>query len=508
MFKNLTFKPFLYFLTPLRSFLFTIKGKNNLYTKAIHAGLWSFSLRAIDQVFSLIRLVIIARLLSPSDYGLFGIALLTISVIDTFTQTGIQSALIQKKKNTDTYLDTAWTMSLARGFVLFLIILGTAPFSASFFHSDAAQSIIRVIAVTVLLQGVSNIGMIYFVKNLRFDKLFLYELCGTFAEFAVAITSAFLLRNVWALVYGLLARNIVQCIISYLISPNKPHISFEKEKAKELFTYGKWILGSGILSFLFSQGDDIFVGKFLGITALGLYQMAYRISYLPHTEITSVISTVSFPIYSKLQGNTEQLRKAFLKVLFLVVLVVLPVSGGMFFIAHDFTSLFLGQQWLPMVPAFKILALYNLVLCIGAVAGTLFQGVGKPKMTTQLQFINVVLLAILIYPLTLRWGIAGTALAVLLQVIPVNILAIYLASRLVGSSLRSIATLVGIPFVSTSIMLIVLSLTRIFILPSVSFLSFAFFLLIGIVSFTVSIVTLGKIFHYDIISFLIQKKQM
>ncbi|MCJ7651410.1 MAG: oligosaccharide flippase family protein, partial [Candidatus Lokiarchaeota archaeon] len=202
-----------------------------------------------------------------------------------------------------------------------------------------------------------------------------------------------------------------------------PRLFFALEKVKELFGFGKWILGSSILFFLITQGDDIFVGKLLGTTALGFYQMAYRISNMPATEITHVISQVTFPAYSKLQENIPKLREAYLKVLQLTAFLSFPIAGLIFILAPDFTRIFLGEKWIPMVPAMQVLTLYGAIRSIGATTGPLFQGAGRPSILAKLAVIQLLMMIVIIYPLTNKFGILGTAITIVVPNLIMQIIA-------------------------------------------------------------------------------------
>lgn len=384
-----------------------------LLKRVIHAGAWAFGLRIVNQLFSMIRIVILARILSPNDFGLFGIAVLALSALETFSQTGFQAALIQKNEDIRTYLDTAWMIQIIRALIIALILIGTAPFIANFFKTPAANGIIQVVGLSVLFQGFINVGVIYFQKELEFHKEFIYILSGNLADLIFAIVAAFTLRNAWALVFGLLAGNIVRLIVSYLIHPYRPRFRIEGKKVKELYTFGKWILGSSILFFVVTHGDDIFVSKVLGITALGLYLIAYRLSELPVTEITSVVKAVTFPAYSKLQGNTAKLKRAFLQTFEAVVFATLPISIGIFILGPDFIRVFLGSKWTEMIFALQILSISGFIQSITAPVGSLFWAVGQPKIGFIMNATRVLIMGILIYPLSLKLGITGTALSVL-----------------------------------------------------------------------------------------------
>jgi len=467
-------------------------SNERLSHRVVKGGFWVFSLRFIQQLFYLARLIILARLLAPHDFGLMGIAMLTMMTLETFSQTGFQAALIQKKENIEAYLNSAWTVIIIRGFILFTILYFIAPYAATFFDVPEAKLIIQVIGLSILFQAFTNIGVIYFQKELEFNKQFIFQLAGTLSDFTVAVSVALILRNVWALVFGVLAGNIVRFIASYFIHPYRPRLSSDLGKAKELFGFGKWVLGSSILIFLLTQGDDAFVGKFLGATMLGFYQMAYRISNMPATEITHVISQVTFPAYSKLQDNIPKLREAYLKVLQLTAFISFPIGGLIFVLAPDFTRIFLGEKWMPMVPAMQALAFWGLIRSIGATTGPLFQAVGRPDLGTKLQVVKLILLAALIYPLTVQWGILGTSLAVVLNALVANPIADYLAIKTVKCKILEFGKMLFVPTLAVSIMLSVLSLLKYIIFGEIGFL--AFFILI-VVS---AIVYLGVIQIIDL----------
>jgi O-antigen/teichoic acid export membrane protein len=187
------------------------------------------------------------------------------------------------------------------------------------------------------------------------------------------------------------------------------------DKVKQLWGFGKWLLGSSILLFFILQGDDLFVGKMLGITALGFYQVAYRIANLPTTEITHAISQVTYPAYSRLKEDKARLRQAFLKVFQITILFSFAAGGLLFVLAHDFTKIFLGKEWLPMVPAMQILIPAGIARSVMATTGPIFKAMGKPGIATKWQIVRLGILACLIYPFILKWQLVGVSLAVLLS---------------------------------------------------------------------------------------------
>lgn len=422
----------------------------SLSQKVVAGGFWVFALRIIQRIFSFIRLVVLARLLSPHDFGLMGIALLTMGILETFSQTGLGEALIQKKGDVKRYLDSVWTLLVVRGFLLFVILLAAAPLAAHFFSAPEAQLIIQVLAFSILLGAFTNIGVIYFSRELEFRKEFTLQFAGTVADFVVAILAVLLLRNVWALVLGLLARNAACLVMSYVLHPYRPHFTVNFGRAQELLGFGRWILTSSILVFLLTHGDDIVVGRLLGVTLLGFYQMAYTISNAPATEISHLIARVTFPAYSLLQDNLPKLREAYVKVLHLTAFLTFPVTGLIFGLAPELTGVVLGEKWMPMVPAMQVLALYGGLRAIGATTGVVFMAVGKPEIMTKIEVIQLAVVTVLIYSLTMKWGITGASLAVTVYA-SISILAVFEVLRIVQSPWRDSLTLL-IPLTGTLVM--------------------------------------------------------
>ncbi len=392
-------------------------SKKSLYGRTIKGGFWVFSLKISQRILQLVKLVIVARIINPHGFGLLGIALLITMALETFSQTGFDRALIQKREDIRSFLNVAWTAAVIRGVVLFLAIYLIAPYIASFFNMQEVQPIIRVIGVAYIFQGFNNIGIIYFRKEIEFKKEFFYQLSGFLADFIVTLGCVLVLKNVWALVFGNLAGHFTRLITSYFIHPLRPKFSFELDKLKKLLNFGKWIFSSSILNFLIISGDDFFVGKLLGATALGFYQMAYKISNISATEITQVMAQVVFPVYSKMQDNLARLRESYLRVLQLTAFLSMPLAGILFMLAPDLTKVFLGEKWLPMVGAMRLLAVWGGMRAVAATSGSVFLGVGKPKILAKIQFLNLILILVLIYPFTMCWSIEGTALAIILATV-------------------------------------------------------------------------------------------
>jgi len=402
--------------------------------KMVQGGAYLSSLKIIRKILSIIRLVIIGRILAPSDFGLMGIALLTMSAIETFSKTGYKQALIQKKEDISGYLNVAWTVLIIRGFIIFIAIYLLAPYAALFFHSPAVVPIIQVLGFAFFFEAFNNIGVVFFRKELEFNKVFIHRFVGISTNFIVAVIAALTLRSVWALVLGLLAEKIVSIIISYVIHPFRPRFSMDLQKARELFGFGKWILGSSILVFIGEHIDDIFVGRVLSATALGFYQMAYRVSNMLETEITQVIAGVAFPAYAKLQDQPIRLQKAYFRIMRLTMAISIPIAVVMVFLAPEFTWILLGEKWMPIVVVMQLLAVAGLVKSIISTGSPLFTGSGYPNYQFYMQLIRGLTIIIVIYPLIEYAGISGAALGVILSMMGMLIIWYPLSQKITRAS--------------------------------------------------------------------------
>lgn len=383
--------------------------------RAVASGVWATVLNGSDRLLHLGKLVIVARVLPPADFGLFGIALLTLATLRRFSDLGLSSALVQREQDDlEDYLDTVLTLRLVRGIGLAGIAFLAAPYVAVFFAEPRAESLIRVLALSPILLALQNPGVVYLERNLEFHKRTIHTLSDTVVNVTIAIAVAVTVGTVWALVAGLLAGHLSGLAATYAIHPYRPRPRFDAERARELLGYGKWLTGSGIVTFLVGEGDDAFVGWFLGAGALGLYQVAYRISNAPASEFTQIISGVLFPTYAQLQDDMSRLRETFVGTLQVTTLVTVPTAVGIAFVAPIFVQLIFDPAWLPMVGAIQVLAAYGLAQAVAGVGRPLLLAIGRPDYATKLSLLRLVIVVLIIYPLTAAYGIVGAGAAIVI----------------------------------------------------------------------------------------------
>lgn len=374
---------------------------------------WSFGGKALTWACKLTKLTVVAAVLRPEDFGLFGVVLLSMAALRTFSQTGFQSALIRRQGDPDRYLDTAWSIQLLRGILLAACLALLAPVIGAFFESPEVVPLLRVMSLALFIRGFINIGVVYFRKKLQFHKDFLFNALPALLNVVSGVGLALYLRSVWALVYSSLLVNACQVALSFLLHPYKPRFRLDLEKVRELFGFGKWVLATSILGFIALHGDDAFLGKVLGMTALGVYQLAYNISTIGIRELSITINRVIFPSYSLMQSDRRRMRRACLRTLGVTVLLITPIAAGVAAVAPMFVEVLLGQKWMPAVAPMQLLCIFGYLHSPAAIAMGVFYATDRPRLMAFSILVQVGVLAVLIWPATHFLLVPGTCAAVI-----------------------------------------------------------------------------------------------
>ncbi|ELZ29964.1 export protein [Halogeometricum pallidum JCM 14848] len=416
----------------------TLRPSGSLSSQTVKSAVWSVGINVGARGLQLIMMIVLARLLTPRDIGLMGLALVTYSALSRFSRLGISRALVQRPEaNVDEYLDTTWMMQIARSVLIAAILFFSAPFAAGFFDEPAVEPILQAIALSPLITGFFNPSIVYFEKSLELHKKFVFDMSGAITKFVIAVVLAFILESVWAFVYGYLAADVAKLIASYALDDRRPGLSFDREQAWELFGYGKWVTATSAISFLLVSGDDWLIGWLMSTAVLGYYQMGYRLGKTPPLELSRSLSTVMFPMFSKLQTDSEALANAVNKTIRILSFVSFPAAAGIVLTAPSFVRAFLGPQWLPIIPVMQIVAVYGAFSALTSTFNEVWNATGHPDYNTKINFARLVVTGAVIYPATTAYGIVGTVSAIagiyVLLIVPVKT---HLAVKSIGGTHR------------------------------------------------------------------------
>ena len=441
---------------------------------------WVILITIFTRTLGFVSQIVLARLLAPADFGLLAIGLLAINSMGLLRDLGFGAALIYKKDDPDhSAANTAFILLPIVASVLFVLAYLSAPYVALFFDNAAVEPIVRVLALTFVISSFGTVPSMLLEKELEFKKKVLPETVPVAGYACVTIWLALHGYGVWSLVYGQIVSAVLMAVLIWVVSDWRPTFKFDSGVARELFGYGKHILGASVVIFLITNIDDAIVGRMLGMEALGFYTLAYTISNLPATQITHLVGRVMFPAYSKLQDDRDALRRAYLKTLKYVSMLSIPAAFGIFVIAPDFVSVVLGEKWMPAVPAVQVLCFYGLLRSLGATTGPVIQAVGKPKVISTITLTKFIILILIIYPLTMKYGIFGTALATTLPAIFSVSLFILCVSKIIGEKFITVIKTLFNPFISSLAMISSILLVKCLIIDISSLLHLILLVLIG-----------------------------
>lgn len=383
-------------------------------------------LRGTTRALAFIKILILARILSPNEFGLFGIAMLFLSLLEIISETGVNIFLIQEGDDIDSFIDTAWIVSIARGTLIALVLFLLSPTISRFFNSPQSLNVLLLISLAPLIRGFINPAVVKFQKNLLFAKEFIFRLIIYFLDALVAILTALATHSAVSLVYGLLAGAVFEVCASHLFIRPGPKLRFVKNKLNLIIKRGKWVTFAGIFNYLFENIDDAVVGRLLNTAYLGTYQMAYKVSSLPMTEVSDVIQKVTFPVYSKITQDKERLKKAFIKSLLVTTLIVIPIGIILFFFPEKVVLILLGPKWLSAVSVIKVLSFFGVVRAITETTYPLFLSLKKQKYVSLITLISIMGLVITIIPMVKSYGIVGAGISGLIGSILAIPVVIYL----------------------------------------------------------------------------------
>lgn len=431
---------------------------NSLKGKLIKGGFWVGLQRASTMLFNFLKLTLLTHFLTPKQFGIFGVALISLEVLGYFSTIGFNQALIFKKGDVTPFLNSAWTFRILRSILLAIILFTIAPAAATFFEYPEAVQVIRAISGVYLIGALVNIADIYLHKNLDFKTLFFYLLGGNVIDFILAVVFAFILKNYWALFIGYTGKYIFKCIISYVIFDYRPKIELHFNRIKELFSFGKWVLGYSIVIVLAMYLDNILVGKLIGLTALGIYQVAFKFSHTGSGELNNMVSQLYFPYFSALQDDNKAAESAFLKMFKLSMVVMLFLVSGMICLAPSFTVLFLNQKWHSIVGIIQILSVASLFNSVVSTGTPFFKGKGLPKYMLYAQLVKVVSMFVFIFLLAKSLGVKGISYSVVIaEVLAAFIWFITIQKMIPGFFVKALKIVIP-PIIAASIMAGIISL--------------------------------------------------
>lgn len=409
-------------------------GGGTFSAAAVRGTFWGYVTYFSGKLIVFLSTIILARLLTREDFGVVGYALVVIGLLDVLSDLGIGAALVYHRENPQA-ASTAFWLGLGIGLALFGLSWLVAPLAGWYFDDPRAVPVIRVLALTFPLSALSNVHTSLLTKALEFRRKVIPDLARSAAKGIFSIVFALCGLGAWSLVFGQVAGMLVTAFTYWRVLPWKPGLHVDLPLGASLLRYGSKLVAVDALAVILLNLDYLFVGRYLGAEALGVYSLAFRLPDLLITQFCTTVGTVLFPIYVKMRENDHSLGRGFLMTLRYVSMVTVPLGLGLALVARPFVLAFLTDKWIEAVPVIQAISIYAMFLSLAYNAGSLYKATGRPATLTWLAAARLVLLAPALYFAVTRFetiqavGLAHVAVAFL-----AGLLNLVVAARITGLS--------------------------------------------------------------------------
>ena len=409
----------------------------SLRQKVLSGLIWTAGTRFLGQILTWAITVVVIRLLSPSDYGLLAMATVFVSFLVLMSEAGFGAALVQAPELDNLKLRSIFGAVILIHSALFVLLVAAAPAIARFFEEDHLVSIIRVLAVQLLITMFAVIPSALLTRMLELRGQAIIALagvlCGSLGTLGLALSG----YGVWALVIGSLITHLWNTVAINVLSPFLRWPDFSLRGSGSLVAFGGQVTAARALWFVYSQADIFIAGKLLGTELLGFYSVSIHLASLPVQKLSGVINQVAFPAFARSQDNPRAVSQFLLKALRVLGFVAFPVLWGVSSIAPEIVTVLLGPKWEAAVVPLQVLPLVMPLNLISSFLNTAFQGIGRGAVV----FMNV-LTACLVMPAAFligaEWGLLGLCIAWVLGFPLVLIVNLWRMLPLVALRLRDV----------------------------------------------------------------------
>jgi len=391
--------------------------EESLGQKAGRAAIWQVAGGGWQTIVRLAASMYLARALKPSDFGLFGMALLYQQLLVTALSLGFGTGLIVKKDLTEEDLSTSFWLSCAVRVTVFLAVFLTAPLAAMFWKEPRVESVIRVISFVLLISLIGIIPETLARKHLEFKKINIIRGLAILLESGTAVALVALTHlTYWALVIGMMVNTVFYNLTLWLATGAwRPRLTFHKDAFRYLFRFGFYTWLFSITNYLKQNVDYFLVGRLLGTYKLGLYEFAYRLPHLVFDRISRPVGDVVFPALSKVQDDNEALFRGYVTAVKYVCLICWPILFYLIATADVLVPFLWGQQWIPIILPLKILCICSLVMCTIQPVGHLFLCKSRPELLPFFTSLSLAITGFLLFCLIKVFDLVGAALAMMIS---------------------------------------------------------------------------------------------
>lgn len=460
---------------------------DQLKTQAISGVKWNGISIGVVTILQFITLAILARLLSPSDFGLMGMIMVVIGFAQAFADMGLSNAIIQRQDVPESHLSSFFWINVSIGTLLFVCILLIRPLAVIYFKQSILSNYLIFAAFIFLITPVGQIFRTLLRKELKFKTLSKIEIGGTVVYSVSTVSLALAKFGVLSLIFGQLIRSLFTVGILFFVFRKiwLPRFHFSIKETKSYLSFGAFQMGERAVNYLTANIDYIIIGRFLGASPLGFYTLAYRIMTIPLAKINPVITRVAFPAFSKIQDDNSRMRRGYCKVINYISMLSFPMLAGMLIVAPEFVRLVYGAKWEPTVIVLQIFCLVGIFKSLGNPIGSVLLAKGRADIGFYWNVFAVIMISLAVI-VGVNWGIVGVAVAILILQVPFFFIIQPIVNRLIELKFSQYFKSVKLPLIYSGIMFVGIILSKM-ILANINTLPlFITTVAVGVIIYTVS----------------------
>lgn len=426
---------------------------DQLKTQAISGVKWNTAAMVVLTGLQFVTMAVLARLLTPSDFGLMGIVMIVIGFAQAFVDMGLSNAIIQRQQVEETHLSSFFWINIFLGSGLFICILAITPLVVLYFKQPSISTYLVLMALSFLIAPVGQIFRTLLRKELKFKTLSQIEIAESLVYSLSAIGLAVMKLGVLSLIFGQLISHLFAVIVLFwsFRTTWRPRFYFDFNAIRSYLRFGLFQTGERAVNYLSANVDYIIIGRFLGAEALGFYTLAYQIIIFPLTKINPIITKVAFPVFSKIQHDHAHLRQGYCNVLHFITLLSFPMLAGMGAVAPEFINSVYGPQWEPAILPLQLLCLVGIFKSLGNPVGSILLAKGRADIGFYWNVFVVIMVSIAVL-VGSHWGIIGVAAALFTLQFPLFGIIQPIVNRLIELTFSQYLQAIRFPLICSLIM--------------------------------------------------------
>lgn len=406
-------------------------------SKVLSGMMWASFQRFGGLAISFISNMILARLLTPDDFGTIGMLMFFLALAQTFVDSGFGSALIQKKDINETDKSTVFYINMGLSLFMYGILFFCAPIIANYYNIAILTSLLRVLGLTVLIQGVTLIQSTLMMKSMDFKTLSICNISGSIVIALVGIGTALIGCGVWSLVYRSIAGTVVTSLLLWSFNRWRPVLKFSWQSFSKLFNFGGFMLLSSVLITISNNIHTMIMGKLFTPATLGNFTQARTLRNLPSESISSIISSVLYPDFSQYQDNDKIIESKLIRGVYTLSYLMAAAMMFCFAAARPLIQLLYGGQWDAAIPIFQVLCLAGVPLCLQDINISVIKAKGRSKLLFVCNLAKVIIYCILMVVGAKLWGLPGFLAVMVFYTYLAYLVFAFFASQSIGVSIKS-----------------------------------------------------------------------